>query len=648
MQMRRRSLLKVLAAFSLSLVIPLTYQLVLVVAADPPLPLSLTVNGGSHTDVWEGDTVSISAWMNCAGEGITVTASGASPTSPYSQPDPFSKDVTYPNASNTDYTVSATSPAAANPVDATVAVVDISLSSTVPTSGVIGANETATITASITAPSPHDINWVMDDQTYCANLVPLSNPPRAVVTAGNAGGTIEVRAEDSLLNPSLQDPQDIAIITVIKVEITDTNPPEICLDGASTSILTGSIEPSGRTINWSIVSDSTSGATLSATAGPTTDVIPGTSGGVIEVRAQDSVYGSAHFATTTVTAVDVDIVDTDPTSICVNGSSVVTASVAPPGRQIDWTIVSDGTGGAQLSDTSGGSTSVTAGSDPGTIYVTAQDSVLGECSAATATITVVRGIDIKHYHDHIVPGCSKNAVVYFVDAPFTATGAALEVYDSVGMLVRTVDIESGDATPGTHTVMWDGKDNNGDALPFYMDPYDFQMTITDGARTGESELVTGIGLDAWVCAVIFDDLEEGEKWASGVDEETIASSLPIGAPLGFTTSVVWLVNGTEDGSSYPIPYYDVQSDTGDYGTAADTDLCDDSQGTPHVFYTTPADDSSLPQIRYKMVIDLQDPCLRDRAGNDWDLDEQSGRQTQAVWTFGIGSEGITDFQENYN
>ena len=134
MRKLRRNLLPLFVALGLSIALPLLYKAVLVVAADPALPLSLTLNGSFRADVWEGSNVAIAAWMNCAGETITVEAFGSSSPGPHALPDPVQLNVTYP-ALSSEYTVTATSPVAGNSMQANVAVVDISLSSTVPATG---------------------------------------------------------------------------------------------------------------------------------------------------------------------------------------------------------------------------------------------------------------------------------------------------------------------------------------------------------------------------------------------------------------------------------------------------------------------------------------------------------------------------------
>lgn len=185
-------------------------------------------------------------------------------------------------------------------------------------------------------------------------------------------------------------------VDVVAVDPIQASDEVICL--TETSTLTTSITPPSRSILWTVCSDETGGANLSTQTGPSTVLTPGPDWGNIEVAAMDSVLALQQCSEQkkTITVVEVAITGTCPTSgiISLDDTATIWAETNPPPapgqRDIEWNIVSDSTGGANLTDQSGSSTTVQPGPDPGYVEVEAQDSVAGACSAKTVIITAIR------------------------------------------------------------------------------------------------------------------------------------------------------------------------------------------------------------------------------------------------------------------
>jgi flagellar hook assembly protein FlgD len=255
-------------------------------------------------------------------------------------------------------------------------------------------------------------------------------------------------------------------------------------------------------------------------------------------------------------------------------------------------------------------------------------------------------VEIPKAHDYIVPGSDQNRLLYKIKPclpGFLVDSILLEVLDKNGAVVFTAtDLE---ASGGDHHYDWEGLDSNGDALTEAEAPYSYRITIVkeDIERSGT---LGNRGLIEWGLAVIACDMPlDGSTWESGICEETIADSLPLGTPTGVTIGVQ-----PDGGTRTDIPYYYVISDTGPNGYDADIELRINASGDWHLVYTTPTEDPDLPTIDYTVNIDQVNEEITDVAGNLWDINEETdAREAHALWTFGISPVGdLVRFTETYN
>ena len=144
-----------------------------------------------------------------------------------------------------------------------------------PTALCADGSSTSTASATIT-PDTRTITWSIQGDALGCTI----NSSTGVITAGTTGGTITVRATDSVLSGCYAE----ADIDVVKVENVTFDPEDLYADGISTSTASATITPVERTIVWSIQGDAL-GCSINSSTGVIT---AGTTAGTITVRAADS------------------------------------------------------------------------------------------------------------------------------------------------------------------------------------------------------------------------------------------------------------------------------------------------------------------------------------------------------------------------
>lgn len=199
----------------------------------------------------------------------------------------------------------------------------------------------------------------------------------AAATPGNV--TVDALADGENAQGPISDSDGATTkhtMAVVKVNAVTMTPTEIKADGTATSTASATTVPEGRTLTWSIV-----GEAKGCTVVDGNKVKAGTEGGTITVRATDATGATSDG---TLTLVKVSNVTTTPASIPANGTATSTcsATTAPEGRNLTWSIVGDAKG-CTIVD---GNT-VKAGQQAGQITVRATDAPTGATADGTLTLT---------------------------------------------------------------------------------------------------------------------------------------------------------------------------------------------------------------------------------------------------------------------
>ena len=148
----------------------------------------------------------------------------------------------------------------------------------------------------------------------------------------------------------------------------------IAADGSSTAQGGISIQPTARSVTWSI-DGAALGATINAASGLVT---AGNQGGQINLQATDS-QAAANFLQINLVLVKVENVVINPAAITANGTATAqaTATVTPNGRPLTWSIVGNALGCTIDANTG----LVKAGTQKGTITIKATDQAVPNASA---------------------------------------------------------------------------------------------------------------------------------------------------------------------------------------------------------------------------------------------------------------------------
>ena len=119
--------------------------------------------------------------------------------------------------------------------------------------------------------------------------------------------------------------------------------------------------------------------------------------------------------------------------------------------------------------------------------------VLGQLVALVRADQVTRAVDYlgaeveANGQSVRLDGNEPATVHYRLDQP--AAGAVISIFNEAGRLVRT---QAGDASPGVHTVAWDGRDQTGARLPDGLYSVEVTAQSTAGAAVPVSTTIAGI------------------------------------------------------------------------------------------------------------------------------------------------------------
>jgi hypothetical protein len=259
---------------------------------------------------------------------------------------------------------------------------------------------------------------------------------------------------------------------------------------------------------------------------------------------------------------------------------------------------------------------------------------IGPFVVGTFTANAVE-IGIDAAGNYIVPGSPSNAIRYAwcpVEAP--PLSVRMEIRDRFNVLRRTLGNLPTSIPQGAQWAeqLWDGMESETVPLTEAGSPYSLKLIGTwEGAEcddTFEAKVE-----EWWLDLGIEDASGDTETLVTGVDERTVTTNnLPVKISLL--------------GSGEALKYFSVTSNVEvTNGPAGNERAC---YVTPvHLFYTTPA---TPYDIRYRVVIEQQTTTtnvapdglrldtVMDGTLNPWDMDAgQGGRQTRAIWEFGITS-----------
>jgi flagellar basal-body rod modification protein FlgD len=119
--------------------------------------------------------------------------------------------------------------------------------------------------------------------------------------------------------------------------------------------------------------------------------------------------------------------------------------------------------------------------------------VLGQLVALVRADQVTRAVDYlgaaveANGQSLRLDGNQPATVHYRIDQP--AAGATISIYNEAGRLVRT---QAGEASPGLHTVPWDGRDQAGAQLPDGLYRVEVAAESTAGAPVPVSTTIAGV------------------------------------------------------------------------------------------------------------------------------------------------------------
>jgi hypothetical protein len=286
--------------------------------------------------------------------------------------------------------------------------------------------------SAIVTPSDRTLKWSITDIDAKGCTIDANT---GIITAGNTGTTITVRAEDSQISGASAE----AVLTVVKVGPVTLIPPIICADGISTSQGSATVTPAGRALKWSIQGNAL-GCVIDAATGKVT---AGLLGGVIIVRAEDSQVSGA-FAEASLTVVKVENATVNPAEIPADGASISQASaiVTPSDRTLKWSITDIDAKGCTIDANTG---IITAGNTGTTITVRAEDSQISGASAE-AVLTVVKVGPVT-----LIPPiiCADGISTSQGSATVTPAGRALKWSIQGNALGCVIDAATGKVTAGT-------------------------------------------------------------------------------------------------------------------------------------------------------------------------------------------------------
>ena len=228
---------------------------------------------------------------------------------------------------------------------------------------------------------------------------------------------------------------------------------------------------------------------------------------------------------------------------------------------------------------------------------------------------------ISEIGDNIVPGSALNAIRYQWSAGALPTNVSAEITNCSGHTVRTFSGLPSSYTAGKKyaEAVWNGcKDSTG-SMPLVEEESPYHVRVK--ATFGQSHLVS----DPKTAKV--------EKWYYHI-------FLPVGADVSTISYDTLEIRVQVDGGTEVSPVFTVKPGTNETGC----------QVVPnYLFYTTP---QTPYDIQYNFTIQQKTYDLDGKIrtvmsgyGWPWDMDpNQPGRQTKAIWRFGVDTNAHGQFQ----
>jgi hypothetical protein len=240
------------------------------------------------------------------------------------------------------------------------------------------------------------------------------------------------------------------------------------------------------------------------------------------------------------------------------------------------------------------------------------------------------------YTDYLVPGSSLNVIRYSILAGNLALDSAfMKVYkrnlDLSYSLVRTLaGLPTSNGANGYAEVTWDARDGAGN--PLTDGEYKTEI-VAEMAGFSTSSGVVSI-VQPWYITITFDDDPAfAGADVTGIDKQTITPSLletkvqPTGGDVTTIPGYATSENAAEGSASAELK----NSANGDY-----------------LFYTTPTKPDST-YIRYTLNMHSRPLGVLDKAGNEWDINEDTDAyENKLTWVFGISADGqLTGLSESF-